>query len=987
MVNVLGSVVTLLLYNLGFIALLLLALVPLAFYRPASFAIIKRNLVGYFSNPTGYVFLCVFLGATSIALFWSENFFANNLANLDQLNIWFPYIMLFFIPSITMSIWADERRQGTDELLLTLPAGDLDIVLGKYVAAAGTLTVSLLVSQVATYSFLGLLADGDVDTGLFFVTYLGYWLMGLAMLSLGMVASFLTTNLTVAFILGAIFNFLLVFLVRVNLILPAQIPAHLFSRWSYSERFDDLGRGVVSLSSLSYFGLIVVLGVYLSIILIGRRHWLGGRDGQSMLGHYFVRALSLVLILVGANVLFSNHDLFRRDFTSEQVSSLSQDTKRILQTLGNKHPVRIEAFISARVPDEFVKTKYNLVSMLKELERYAGSKVVLQLHDNLEEFSKEATLAEDRYGIRRMAVRTESRGESRQEEFILGAAFTCGVEKVVVPFFNKGMPVEYELVRSIATVAQPKRKKLGVVTTEVNLSGGFTFAGGQPQQLPKQTILEDLEREFAVENIDITTPLSVYDDDGNLKYDALLVVQPSTLTPPQLNNLVEALKAGQPAVIMEDPFPFLFAQVVGTNEDKPGGGFMGMGGPPQPKGDSFKMLWDALAIEPLAEVQLGQLPGKVVCQAFMPYKRFGDIPPWGPFVFVRSGEAGKFNKDEPSVSGFEEVLFPLTGGIREGANIKDKKLKFISLVETGEEGTGLLDVADARQFFRTGETQLVRQKLERTPGRAFTLAAWIRGEEAPNDEKEDTKKSDEDAKPDAKKDPAKKDDKSAETTKAPAPKKPLSVIYVADIDLLSNQLLAMRTEGIEQFRWDNGPFVLNLVDAVAGEDRYLSIRQRKTRYSTLRRIESEAQVAYDREEDAAKKAQTDYDEAVAKQDEAVKKLEKEDQDLDAEYKKRQDAGEQIDPNEYRSKKQALQFRLVTAVATSQEAKEDLKLNLQKNIDQIRRDRLQKVSQVQNFYKFLSLLIPPLIPMGVGFVVWLRRYLREREGISKTRMKT
>ena len=96
----------------------------------------------------------------------------------------------------------------------------------------------------------------------------------------------------------------------------------------------------------------------------------------------------------------------------------------------------------------------------------------------------------------------------------VGAAFTCGVEKVVVPFFNKGMPVEYELVRSISTVAQPKRRKLAVVTTDVNLSGGFSFAGGQVQQLPKQAILEELEREFTVENVDITTPLAVYDEDG-----------------------------------------------------------------------------------------------------------------------------------------------------------------------------------------------------------------------------------------------------------------------------------------------------------------------------------------------------------------------------------------------------------------------------------------------------------------------------------------
>ena len=219
-------------------------------------AVFRRNFVSYFANPTGYVFICLFVLLGAIAAFWVPEFFSNNLANLDQLSYWLPFIMLVYIPTITMGVWADERRQGTDELLLTIPARDFDIVLGKYLAAVAIFSVALVFSLLCNLAVLEWL--GNPDVGLFIGTYVGYWLVGLAMLAIGVVASFLTGNITIAYVLGVLLNVPLVFLAAADAIFGAcgRQGVLAIKNWSISQQFADFGRGVLSLAGVAYFLMI-----------------------------------------------------------------------------------------------------------------------------------------------------------------------------------------------------------------------------------------------------------------------------------------------------------------------------------------------------------------------------------------------------------------------------------------------------------------------------------------------------------------------------------------------------------------------------------------------------------------------------------------------------------------------------------------------------------------------------------------------------------
>jgi len=901
-------------------------------------AIFRRNFVSYFSNPTGYVFICVFVLLSSFAAFWPPDFFNANLANLNELNKYLPYIMLVFIPAITMSIWAEERRQGTDELLLTIPATDFDVVLGKYLAAVAIFTVALVFSLVS--NLLVLFSLGEPDVGLLLGTYFGYWMVGLAMLAIGMVASFLTGNLTVGFILGAVFNAPLAFAASADVIVQTPELAMAIKRWSITEQFRDFSRGVISLSAVAYFFAIVALMLYLSMVLIGRRHWGGGRRGEGLVWHYAVRIVALMVAVGGATMFLTHHDRLRADVTTASLSSLSPQTRKLIQNLDMKYPVKIEAYVSPQVPESYVPTRLNLLSTLSELQALSPDKIQVEIH-NVEPFSQEATRAEQQYDIKPQQVESRSRGARKQEDIFLGVAFSCGTDRVRVPFLGKGIPVEYELVRSIVTVSQQRRKKIGVLTTDAKLFGGFdmqTMASSG-----NQLIIEELQKQYDVVQVDPTNAITD-------KYDVLLAVQPSSLAPPQMDHFIAAVKGGQPTAIFEDPFPYFASDVPGTAAPKqpPGGAnpFMGRQ-PPQPKGD-IGQLWKVLGVDFMGD--------RVVWQAYNPYPKVGDFisPEW---VFINSAISQEpFNEEASISSKLQQLLFLFPGSVR---GLNNSSMKFTRLVSTGT-GTGTIpyDQILERSFMGPSRINPELHLLRERTGEEYVVAAQVTG------------KLDSDA----------SSDKAPEKGAAKAPgAKPaqVNVVIVSDIDCLYPAFFALRARGEEtedevDWDFDNVPFVLNVLDALAGEDRFTEIRKRRPEHRTLTKVTEATTRAREAADEAREKFNNEYKGGAAA---AQKKFESQISAL----KKRTGMNAQ----------QAL-IEVLQAQTAGQRELEVLRTRLKdkrdREVKRIENELTQEILQVQDSYKLRAVILPPIPPLLLAGFVFFSRRAREREGVAKSRLR-
>ncbi|MGH7193807.1 MAG: Gldg family protein, partial [Candidatus Saccharimonadales bacterium] len=487
---------------------------------------------------------------------------------------------------------------------------------------------------------------------------------------------------------------------------------------------------------------------------------------------------------------------------------------------------------------------------------------------------------------------------------------------------------------------------------------------------PNEKLIDELEKQYEVVQVNADTP--VPDD-----VDVLFAVQPSSLSPEQMKNFIAAVRRGMPTAVFEDPFPWTRRDVPATSAPKrppqnPMNPFGGGGQPPLPKGNIAE-LWSLLGVD--------FPPTELVWQDYNAYPKFQAI--WTlDWVYVDNVAWGEkptrekpFNQDDPITAGLQQVLVLYPGSL---THLNASGLKFEPLLTTGPR-TGTVAYSELELPSMMGGGGGVNENPRRKPTRDnYTVAAHITGTLGDDDQDEADEAAGKTETAADEQDQKDGDDKEKDAKKPAHKKGQVNVVLVTDIDMLHSeffQLRPMQTRDPDQdfsMSLDNVTFVLNVLDELAGDDRFIDIRKRRPQHRTLKTIDETTKEARGEADDKKRKCRDDLEEARAKEqkqlDETVEKIREGKQMNDLEKIQQLALAQQTG-----------QQRLAAAVSQLEKKRD-------RDLTRIERDLNLKITRVQDWYKMWSVVLPPILPMLVGLAVFFNRRAREREGVSRNRLR-
>lgn len=443
----------------------------------------------FFQTPMGAVILFVSTLMTGWWFFSMQSFFDAREASLRGLFSFLPVMFLLYAPAVTMRLWAEEKKTGTFEVLMTLPMSPWQVVLGKFLAGVGLVAVFLLCQAPA----LGVVAWlGDPDPGPILGGFLGSLLLGAAYVSIGMAASALTENQIIALIAGVAGAFF--FYLLGNPLVTALFPGFLGSflhQLSLDTHFLSITRGVLDSRDLLYY--LTFLGFFLYVNVHAVR-----RDRQRGVNPLLLAGILLLVNGLGAR------QFWRLDFTEDRRFTLHATTRRALE--GLSMPLRVRAFLSSNLPSNYTNVRRDLVDFLKEMETRSDGRMTVQILDP--EIDPRAVDSAAIAGIQ--PQRLEESGVTSAEVRIcyLGLVMEHGEHVETITRLPRPEYLEYHLVRRLERMSRPRPVSVAFQMHEPLAAPGqsLTSKDLHSPRTDMQLFAKDLRIQYDTRVVDLHAP-------------------------------------------------------------------------------------------------------------------------------------------------------------------------------------------------------------------------------------------------------------------------------------------------------------------------------------------------------------------------------------------------------------------------------------------------------------------------------------------------
>jgi len=528
--------------------------------------IAKRELRAYYESPIGYIFSIVFLLVLP-SLFMSS-FFIFPRAEMRSFFVQLPIILCVFIPAVSMRLWAEDKKENTWEMLLTLPMKAWELTLGKFFAAlifytvalAGTLTIPVMLSVL-----------GAPDFGPIIGAYFGSVLLGALFLAMGIFFSALVADQIVSFVLTLMAAFT-TFLLGTELIVSvinstiSGLGSFLSKVLGVTHHFNSFAKGIIEVGDILYFVIWITVFLFLNTVYINGRMRPGYRSNFAAV---FVLCIGIGLSF---NYLITDKSMARLDLTEDKIFTVSKASERILTSLDT--PVQITLYITSKdkMPNQMSKLETNILDKLEEIDLASGGFIDYKAihmeasnalsalrNDENEDKDEKDDLIEKRMldkGVQPFQVQAleEDQVITKLVYSSIGIAYKDRPEEFIPQVLPNTIDnLEYNLMNIIYKISRDHKPSVALVAPKTNVNVPPQLAALYRQMGRPVPRSEDpyayLEKFLEMEKYDINRVKISQRSRLPEKYDTLVVVNPKTASDRKKWEIARALYEGKNVII------------------------------------------------------------------------------------------------------------------------------------------------------------------------------------------------------------------------------------------------------------------------------------------------------------------------------------------------------------------------------------------------------------------------------------------------------